>query len=95
MWKKSGLWLVYQNNRMRRRLTVRRHIALLIIVATALTGCVSMPSTIVAATPWGIGGVHSFQVQSEPVEHDRAAEAALHKRLQDERVDDAVAVASR
>jgi hypothetical protein len=74
---------------------VRRHIALLIIVATASTGCVSLPGTIVAATPWGIGGVHSFQVQSEPVEHDRAAEAELHKRLQDESVNDAVVVASR
>jgi hypothetical protein len=54
-----------------------------------------MPGTIVAATPWGIGGVHSFRVQSEPVENDRAAEAELHKRLQDESVSDAVVVASR
>jgi hypothetical protein len=74
---------------------VRRHIALLIIVAMASTGCVSIPGTIAAATPWGIGGVHSFRVQSEPVEHDRAAEAELHKRLQDESAEDAVVVVSR
>ncbi len=80
---------------MRRRLTVRRHIALLIIVATASAGCASMPGTIVAATPWGIGGVHSFHVQPARAEYDRGAEAALHKRLQDESVDDAVVVASR
>jgi len=79
---------------MGRRLTVR-HIALLIVVVTASAGCASVPGTIVAATPWGIGGVHSFQVQPQQVEDDRAAEAALHKRLHDESVDDAVAVASR
>jgi hypothetical protein len=94
-WKKPALWLVYENNRRRGRPTVRQHIALLIIVATAFTGCVSTPGTIVAATPWGIGGVHSFKVQPEPVEHDRAAEAALHRRLQGENLDDAVVVASR
>jgi hypothetical protein len=80
---------------MRRRLTVRRHIALLIVVVMASAGCASVPGTFVAATPWGIGGVHSFQVQPEPVKRDLAAEAALHKRLQDERVDEAAVVASR
>jgi hypothetical protein len=65
------------------------------MLAVASAGCASTPRTIAAATPWGIGGVHSFGVQADRIEHDRAAEAALHRRLQDKGGDEAVVVASR
>jgi hypothetical protein len=64
-------------------------------MAILSSGCVSTQRTTLAATPWAVGGVHSFRVQADEAEADRAAEKALAKRLREEATDESVVVASR
>ena len=49
---------------------MQRIVIMALIVATgALTaGCAATPSTGALATPWGVGGVHSFKPQTTPAE---------------------------
>ena len=43
-------------------------IALLVVTSAVVSGCAATPSTGALATPWGVGGIHSFKPQALPAE---------------------------
>jgi len=43
-------------------------IALLAATSALAVGCAATPSTGALATPWGVGGIHSFKPQTAPAE---------------------------
>jgi hypothetical protein len=50
-----------------------RFVALLMVAATSITGCATLESTRVIATPWGAGGIHSFR-PAKSLQQPRAQE---------------------
>jgi hypothetical protein len=52
---------------------LRNTILVLIVTTTAvLAGCASTANTGALATPWGVGGIHSFKPQKMPPEPNAA-----------------------
>ena len=47
-------------------------LALIVTATIVLTGCAATPTTGALATPWGIGGIHSFKPQKAPPEPNAA-----------------------
>lgn len=47
-------------------------IALLAATSALATGCAATRSTGALATPWGVGGIHSFEPQTTPEEPNPA-----------------------
>jgi len=45
-----------------------RIIAALVATSALAAGCAATPSTGALATPWGVGGIHSFKPQTAPAE---------------------------
>ena len=47
-------------------------IALIVGTSAVAAGCAATPTTSALATPWGVGGIHSFKPQSTPAEPSAA-----------------------
>ena len=49
---------------------MRRFVAISLIVATSAVaaGCAATPATGALATPWGVGGIHSFKPRNKAQE---------------------------
>lgn len=46
--------------------------ALIVSASAVAAGCAATPTTTALATPWGVGGIHSFKPQSKPAEPNAA-----------------------
>lgn len=63
--------------------------AILFGALASISGCASIHSTRAIATPWAVGGVHSFRPEdSSPIPRARSAEAQIAKLLDEQASDD-------
>jgi hypothetical protein len=63
--------------------------AILFGALASISGCASIHSTRAIATPWGVGGVHSFRpAEPIPAPKARIAEAQVAKLLDEQAGDD-------